>query len=67
MRYRLIREVVAAARKDKKTKRQEILDRLNSYNDELNADARQREKELERERWYEREKAIERGKRTSGF
>ncbi len=53
--------------KEKKTKRQKILDRLNSYSDELNADARQRENELDRKRWYEREKALERGKRTSGM
>lgn len=52
---------------DKQSERQKILDRLNSYNDALNEEARQRKKQLERERWYEREKAIERGKRSTGI
>lgn len=54
-------------REEKKPKRQKILDRLSSYDDELNADARQRKKEQERERWYEREREIERGKANLGF
>lgn len=53
-------------REDEKTKRREILDRLNSYDDELNREARRKDNELERGRWYEREMEIERNKRTSG-
>ena len=47
--------------------RQKILDRLNSYDDELNKEARQKKKESGRQRWYEREMEIERSKRSSGF
>lgn len=54
-------------REENKTKRQRILERLNSYTDELNEEARQREKELEHQRWYERQRAIEYNKRTPGM
>ncbi len=42
----------------KKTERQKILDRLDSYDGGLNEEAQQREEELERKRRYEREKGI---------
>ncbi|MGB3634354.1 MAG: hypothetical protein WA982_09965 [Rubrobacteraceae bacterium] len=51
--------------REKKTKRQEILDRLNSRNEELNEDALQSEKETERKRRYEREREMEWGRRTA--
>lgn len=55
-------------RRSNKGKRQKILDRLNSYDDELNEEARRREREQERGRRYEREKEIERGRRPNpGF
>ncbi len=56
-----------ADQEKKKKERQKVLDRLNSHNDELNEEARQREKESERKRWYEREMEIERSKRTAGI
>ena len=60
-------ELLVVNREETKAERQKILDRLNSYDDGLNEEAQQREKELERKRRSEREKEIERGRGTAGF
>ncbi|CAN5537408.1 hypothetical protein BH24ACT22_BH24ACT22_16800 [soil metagenome] len=46
----------------KRNKRKEILDRLNSYNDELSEDDLRSEKDLECKRRYEREMELEWGR-----
>lgn len=56
-----------ANREEKQSERKKILDRLNFYNDELNDEARHKEKESVRKRWYEREIEIERSKRSAGI
>lgn len=54
-------------RERKKVKRQEILERLNSFDEDLGEEARWQEEKSERERRHERELELEKGKRHPGF